>query len=375
VEAPLYDRPMKLPKIDESEPDVAEPRDYNKMLLDLLSSLNIASREDIVRVYDHEIMASTVVKPLVGKINRTTHGDAAVLRPLSNSYRGLAVTCDVNPRMVGMNPYWGSASAMDEACRNLAAVGARAHSFADNLNFGNPEKADRMGIFYESVRGLGFVARGIGVPFVSGNVSLYNEGVEGSILPTPTIFGIGMVDDIRKTCTVELKKDGNRLYVVGETKKELGGSEYYRLAGVSGGVVPRVDVDLLKRTCEAVVSSIESGAVAACHDVSDGGIAVAVAEMIIGSGGLGASVDVTCLGKLRSDFKLFSESNTRFVAEAADADAFLKTMKQNNVPFYFIGRVTGDGNLVVSDGKKKLIDADSVAVCKAWDEGIRKIVG
>ncbi len=144
VVAPLYDRPMKLPEIDESEPEISEPADYNEMLLKLLSSLNIASKEDIVRVYDHEIMAATVVKPLVGKINRTTHGDAAVVKPLHSSYKGLAVTCDVNPRMVGANPYWGSASAVDEACRNLACVGARAHSLADCLNFGNPEKPERM---------------------------------------------------------------------------------------------------------------------------------------------------------------------------------------------------------------------------------------
>ena len=375
VEAPLYERPYELPNIDESEPSFPEPADYNKVLLSLLSSLNIASREDIVRVYDHEILAATVVKPLVGKINRTTHGDAVVLKPLSDSYRGLAVTCDVNPSMVGANPYWGSASAMDESCRNLAAVGARAHSFVDCLNFGNPEKPDRLGVFHESVRGLGYVAKGLCVPFVSGNVSLYNEGVAGSILPTPAIFAIGIVDDIRKTCTAELKDAGNKLYVIGETKKEFGGSEYYRLLSVSFGVVPRVDVDVLARSCEAVVSSIEEGAVCACHDVSSGGLGVCLSEMIIGSGGLGASVDMTSLAELRSDFKLFSESNTRWIAEVKDCVLFEKIMKRNNVAFYAVGEVTCNGRIIISDNGRTLVDLDSKKICKEWDEGIRKIVG
>lgn len=375
VDAPLYERSIELPVVDETEPDVVEPSDYNKVLLELLSSFNIASKEDIVRVYDHEIMAATVIKPLVGKINRTTHGDAVVLKPLIDSYRGLAVTSDVNPRMVMANPYWGSASAMDETCRNLAAVGARAHSFADCLNFGNPEKPDRLGVLHESVRGLGFVAKGLGVPFVSGNVSLYNEGVGGSILPTPAIFAVGIVNDIRNTCTVELKKDNHRLYVIGETKNELGASEYYRLCGVSGGIVPRVDVSVLKRTCEAVVSSIENGAIVACHDVSDGGVAVCLSEMIIGSDGLGAQVDVSDFGDIRTDFKLFSESNTRFVAEVSDVKSFLKIMMDNDVPFYEVGSVTADGRLVVSDNGRKVIDIDSFTVAKTWDEGIRKVVG
>jgi phosphoribosylformylglycinamidine synthase II len=375
VDAPMYERPIQVPEVDESEPDVSEPEDYNKMLLDLLSSLNITSKEDIVRGYDHEIMASSVVKSLVGKINRTTHGDAVVLKPLTDSYRGLAVTSDVNPRMVQANPYFGSASAMDEACRNLAAVGARVHSFADNLNFGNAEKPDSLGVFYESARGLGYVAKGLGVPFVSGNVSLYNEGVEGSILPTPAILAIGIVEDIRNTCTAELKKEGNRLYVVGETKKELGGSEYYRLHGVCGGVVPRVDIDVLRRSCEAVVSSIEKGAIAACHDVSDGGLLVALAEMIIGADGLGADADISRMEDLRSDFKLFSESNSRFIAEVSDTQTFEEIMSRNKVSFYPIGNVTSNGNLVVSDGEKELIDADSSVISRTWDEGIRNIVG
>ncbi len=375
VDAPQYARPVEMPTIDESEPALSLPRDYNKVLFSLLSSLNIASKEDIVRVYDHEIMAATVVKPLVGKINRTTHGDAVVLKPVSSSYRGLALSCDVNPLMVGANPYWGSASAMDESCRNLAAVGARAHSFADCLNFGNPEKPDRLGVFHESVRGLGYVAKGLGVPFVSGNVSFYNEGVEGGILPTPAIFAIGIVDDIRNTCTVELKGAGNKLYVIGETRQELGGSEYYRVCGVCGGVVPRVDVDVLKRSLEAVVSSIEKGAICACHDVSSGGIGVCISEMIIGAAGLGAKVDVSSIGGIRSDFKLFSESNTRWIAEVTDIGLFEKVMKENNVLFYAIGEVTSDARLVVSDNGRKIVDADASRVAKVWDEGIRKIVG
>ena len=373
VEAPVYKRPIELPKINETEPNLPEPADYNKLLLGLLSSFNIASKEDIIRVYDHEIMASTVIKPLVGKLNRTTHGDAVVLKPLLHSYRGLATTSDVNPAMVAADPFWGSASAIDEVSRNLAAVGARAHSLADCLNFGNPEKPDRLGVFHESVRGLGYVAKGLGVPFVSGNVSFYNEAPDKAILPTPAIFAVGIVNDIRRTCTAELKAESNPLYVIGGTKKELGASAYYRFRNADGGAVPKVDVSLLKNTCEAVVASIENSAIAACHDISDGGIAVCLAEMIIGSDNLGATVDISSLCNLRTDYKLFSESNTRFIAEVRNTPLFEKIMKHNNVPFYKIGKVTKE-KLIINDSSKKIIDIDSKTLSRTWDDGIRKIV-
>ncbi len=206
-------------------------------------------------------------------------------------------------------------------------------------------------------------------------MSLYNEGADRGILPTPTIFAVGIVNDIRKTCTAELKAVNNRLYLIGDTKKEFGGSEYYQILGAKGGTVPRVDFGMLSKTCESVVTLIEKGAIAACHDVSDGGLAVAVSEMIIGSDDLGASIDISKITDIRSDFKLFSESNTRFIAEVSDVSLFESVLRGNKVPFHEIGRVTKEKKLIVNDNGRKLVQLDIDAIRKKWDNGIRSLVG
>jgi phosphoribosylformylglycinamidine synthase len=176
VACPIHDRPKEIRNKEKTqEIAINELADYNEVLTRLLAAPNITSREGIIRQYDHEVRASTVLKPMQGVIGKQTHGDAAVIKPLEESYKGLAITSDVNPSFCKLNPFWGAASAIDEVCRNLTAVGAVPHSLADCLNFGNPEKPDRMGDFYECCRGLGYMASSLGVPFVSGNVSFYNE--------------------------------------------------------------------------------------------------------------------------------------------------------------------------------------------------------
>ncbi|MEA1957260.1 MAG: AIR synthase related protein, partial [Euryarchaeota archaeon] len=176
VACPIHDRPKEIRNKEKAEKiAINELADYNEVLTRLLAAPNITSRESIIRQYDHEVRASTVLKPMQGVIGKQTHGDAAVIKPLEESYKGLAITSDVNPSFCKLNPFWGAASAVDEICRNLTAVGAVPHSLADCLNFGNPEKPDRMGDFYECCRGLGYMASSLGVPFVSGNVSFYNE--------------------------------------------------------------------------------------------------------------------------------------------------------------------------------------------------------
>ena len=372
VQAPLYERPIKLPKPNESEPEVAEPKDYNTILKNLVARQNIASREGIIRGYDHEVRAGTVLKPLQGQINAETHGDAAVIKPLHDSFKGLAVTSDINPRMCQQHPYKGAASALDESCRNLASVGARPHSFSDCLNFGNPEKPENLGIFHECARGLGYVAKALGVPFASGNVSLYNEGLTGSIAPTPAIVAVGIVKDIRKTATSYLKKEGNILYIIGETKKELGASEYYAMLGVQGGVVPDVDAEILKKSVESVVSSIEAGLIESCHDVSDGGLAVCLAEMCFGKENIGADIDVSEISNIRPDFKLFSESNTRWVVEVSpeNKELFENIFRDNKIPVYELGTVTRDDTLKISDSKTVIIDTKVSLLRREWVNGL-----
>ena len=369
TEGPLYDRACDVKsRLEEKkvyDQDFREPNDYNQILLDLLASENIASKEWVIRQYDHEVRGSTVIGPLQGKIAQSTHGDAAVIKPLENSFKGLALTADVNPSYLKIDPYWGAASAIDEVCRNLISVSAQPHSFADCLNFGNPEKKDRFGDFYEACKGLSFVAKSLSIPFVSGNVSFYNE-LDDPILPTPTILGVGIVPDIRKCITSDIKREGSNLYLIGDTREEIGGSEYSKLRKIKGGAVPIVDPDTLKKRIEFLLSAMQIGLISSCHDVSNGGLAVCVAEMLIG-GDHGAKVDISSLNNQRSDFKLFSESNTRWVVEIekGKADDFEAFSSGFDISYFKIGEIEGK-DLFFSDSDNILIDIPIGDVRSAW---------
>ena len=349
----------------------------DKTLKKLLESPNIASKEWVIRQYDHEVQGNTVIKPLQGKIDFESHGDATVIKPLEESFKGLAVTANINPRFMERDPYWGACSAIDETCRNLVSVGANPDSLCDCLNFGNPEKPEKMGEIYEACRGLGDVARELKLPFMSGNVSLYNESVKTSVPPTPEIMGIGIVKDIRKCVTSDFKKEGNFVYLVGKnTEKEMGGSEYYKVMNVDGGIVPRTDIKLLKKCMNGVLSAIEKGLVASCHDISEGGIGVCLSEMAIG-GDIGADVDLSKISKdLRPDFKLFSESNTRWIVEVKKEkqNVFEKLLKDSNVPFDKIGETKGK-NVVIKDNSATVVDIDVDILRKIWKNAIYDIMG
>jgi phosphoribosylformylglycinamidine synthase II len=372
VSCPVYARPMEVRIKEREELEGLEaPDDYNEILKGLLAAPNIASREAVIRQYDHEVRASTVIKPLQGRRGKETHGDAAVIKPLEDSFKGLAITADVNPTFCRLNPFWGAASAIDEICRNLTAVGAVPHALADCLNFGNPEKPDRMGEFYECCHGLGHMASSLGVPFVSGNVSFYNESVvfNESIPPTPTILGIGLCDDIRDCVTVDVKDVGNPLYLIGETKAELGGSEYCTLRRVDGGIVPRSNPEVLRSSIDALREAMKTGSIASCHDVSEGGLAVAVCEMVIG-GDIGASLDIARVNpEIRHDFALFSESNSRWVVEVRQGEArrFEELMNTRGVFVRNLGETVDGKRLDIHDTKnKELVNLPLEEVRKAW---------
>jgi len=275
------------------------------------------------------------------------------------------------------NPYWGACSVMDEVCRNLVSVGAKPDSVLDCLNFGNPEKPERMGEFYESCRGLGDMAKKLNLPFVSGNVSFYNESVKSAVPPTPEITGIGIIEDIRKCVTVDFKKEGNPVYLIGkETEKEMGGSEYYKIIRIEGGKVPRTDANILKKSINGILSNISKGYIASCHDVSEGGLAVCLAEMAIG-GDLGAIIDISKVGKnLRTDYKLFSESNTRWIVEVKKGKQkdFEKILKNKKIFFICIGQVKGK-NLVIKNGKKIVIESDIKTLRDCWKNPIWDLMG
>ena len=379
---PIYDsciRPYAKPdltKHEKKERSFVMP-DLNEILKKLLASHNIASKEWVIRQYDHEVRGNTVIKPLQGKINVESHGDATVLKPLENSYKGIAVTADVNPRFMERNQYWGACSAVDEVCRNLVAVGSKPDSLLDCLNFGNPEKSERMGEFYEACRGLGDMARELKLPFVSGNVSFYNESPKAAVPPTPELVGVGLVSDIRKCITTDFKKENNPLYLVGnQTEKELGGSEYYKIMGVEGGSVPKTDINVLKHCMNGLLATIGKEYISSCHDVSEGGVGVCLSEMAIG-GDIGAVVDTSKISDdLRDDFKLFSESNTRWIVEVKKEkqNDFEKTLKKEDVSFIKIGKTNGK-QLIINNGKTTLINLDITNIRDIWKNAIWDIMG
>jgi len=370
VGGPVYDsckRPYTLPKKKIIDEDFKMP-DLNDILLDLLSSPNIACKDWVIRQYDHEVRGNTLIKPLQGKLGKETHGDATVIKPLEDSYKGLAITADINPGFMEIDPYLGACSAVDEVCRNLVAVGARPDSLTDCLNFGNPEKPERMGEFYEACKGLRDVAEELNLPFISGNVSFYNEAQGISIPPTPTLVGIGIVEDVRKCITSDIKEEGNILYIIGnETKKELGGSEYYKLIGKFSSIVPKVKVDLLKRSINCILELIDKNLLKSCHDISEGGIGVCISEMIIG-GDIGARIDLSKISSdLRADFKLFSETNTRWIVEIEkdDIKRFENIVKKYDLSFYRIGNVEGY-TLKILDNNRTLVDLSISELAEKW---------
>ncbi len=367
---PLYDRPYTLPKVstkkDEVFPDLPG---NNEVILSLLSDLNIASREWAIRQYDHEVRGATAIRPMVGKLNMTGPGDAAILMPVRGSMKGLAVTTGCNPWFTALDPYKGGMSSMDEACRNIVAVGARPNAITDCLNFGNPEKPERLGEFREAVRGIGDFAKGLGIPIPSGNVSLYNEGSGGvSVLPTPMIVGCGLIDDTRKAVTADLKKEGSTIFLVGKTLDEMGGSLLFRKYGGSGGDVPGVDIERLKETMDKLLEAMDKKLVLSCHDCSDGGLAVSMAEMCI-SGDIGAEIDIQAEGP---DMKraLYSESNSRWLVEVDEKNAasFKDIMKGYAVK---IGRTGGNALSIPKAG----VSISVKDMRKAWSDPIWKIMG
>ena len=379
---PVYQRPVAERKVERDNwlPFDA-PADLDAVLLWMLAHPNVMSKEWVIRQYDHEVRAGTVLKPLQGAIGSEGPGDAAVVKPVRESNKALAISSDVNPDYCIRDPYWGAASAVDETVRNLAAVGARISSMCDNLNFGNPEKPERMWELSESTRGLGDMARVLDVPYSSGNVSLYNEGPSGPIPPTPTVMGIGILSHFQHATSMDLKEPGNKLYLVGATRRELGGSLYLQHLGLEGERVPQSDPAVLKASAELLVSAIEAGLVRSAHDCSEGGIAVAVAEMAF-AGRLGARVDLALVGPggkeapLRSDHKLFSESNSRWVVEvpAAREAAFRAHFAKLGLAVP-IGEVVRDANVTITDGRRALVDVSAQACRRAWSEAFPRLMG
>jgi phosphoribosylformylglycinamidine synthase len=269
-----------------------------------------------------------------------------------------------------IDPYWMAASCIDEAIRNNVAVGGRRIALLDNFTWGNPQKPDRLGSLVMASKACYDYAKGFEAPFISGKDSLYNESPMGPVTPTLLITAIGITPDVRKTVSMELKQPNNNVYLVGKTYPEMGGSTYYQNKGILGNTVPKVRLEKAKATMSIITQAIDKGLLRACHDLSDGGLAVAASEMAFGNG-YGLDLDLAKVCKtdclVRDDFVLFSESNSRFLVEVApkNKDAFEELMK--GVDCAEIGTVTKEPVLSVTglDGKQK-IDADVNELRKHW---------
>ena len=309
---PVYKRPYNLPEYDigKAAPLPQYPSDISNKIIDIISQPEVASKDWVIRQYDHEVRGKTVLKPIQGPIGKDVPGDSSVIKPVDDSWKGLALTSDVNPYLMEANPYHGTMNAVEEVCRNLASVGARIDSLADCLCFGNPRRPDIMGQFRATCEALKDAAVAVDVPYVSGNVSLYNETQDGAIPPTPVLMGIGLVKDIRKCVTSDMKNEGT-IWLVGKTREEMGASLYYRTLGVSCPKVPITDFETFMPRMEQLIQAIENGEVVACHDISTGGLALSIIEMCMS--GIGAKIELT--SDLRADIELFSETNGRWVVQ------------------------------------------------------------
>jgi phosphoribosylformylglycinamidine synthase subunit PurSL len=367
---PAPPRPLRL------EP---KPR-YDQDLLEILSSLNVCSKEWVIRQYDHEVQSGSVVKPLVGA-HSDGPSDAAVVRPDLRSVRGIVIACGMNPCYGDLDPYWMAASAIDEAVRNCVAVGADPARIAilDNFCWGNTERPEVLGSLVRAALACHDVAVAWSTPFVSGKDSLNNEfsyedasgrKTSVSIPPSLLITALGQIADIGHAVTMDAKEAGNLIYLVGQTKSELGGSHFSLVNNLEGGTAPQVDLAAAPRIFEAVHSAINQRLVRSCHDLSEGGLAVAAAEMAF-AGDLGIDLNLAPLRKAAGiddpATLLFSESNTRFLIEVPPShrDQFEERFK--HLPAVPLGRVTGDGRLRVSDdGDRPFIDRSLSDLKQAW---------
>ncbi|MHC4629115.1 MAG: phosphoribosylformylglycinamidine synthase subunit PurL, partial [Planctomycetota bacterium] len=283
-----------------SEPNIAEKDNYGDELLTILSSYNVASKEWVIRQYDHEVQGGSVIKPLTG-VNNDGPSDAAVIQPKLDSDRGLAISCGMNPLYGDIDPYWMALAGIDEAIRNLVCVGGRADRIAllDNFCWGDCTKPETLGPLVRAAQACYDGAMAYEAPFVSGKDSLNNEfacedGSQISIPSTLLISAMSIVDDINKCVTMDAKKAYNLLFIVGQTKNELGGSHYYKVKGYVGANVPRLDLGTSPRIARKISEAIAAGLVASCHDCSEGGLAVALAEMAFAGGlGIEAARDLT----------------------------------------------------------------------------------
>lgn len=365
----VYDRPVQPPVRGGVEPDISAPQDYNHTLLKLLAHENIASRRPIIEMYDKQVQGRTHLE--------AGTADAGVIVPFNDASFpqkirrvGVALTTDQNPRFCEIDPYQGAINAVVESVRNVVATGCTPVALTDCLCFGNPEKPTQMWDFVESVRGINDASRALGndtpIPIIAGNVSLYNESKKGAIPPSPMISCLGKIDDYRCAVDSSFKAAGSVICLIGERRDECGGSVYYQLHEKLGAKLPIPDLAQVKREIAVVLEAIDQGLVLACHDISEGGLAVALAEMSFKQA---IGIDVAVATSLRADKALFSESGGFVLELIIDyQEAMEALLCRHQVHYQIIGRTTDDKTLRISNGG---ICVSVVDARQAWEQGLR----
>ncbi len=365
-ECPVYNKPSAEPAYYAENAAVdtgafPEITDLTGALKQVLASPTVASKEWVYNQYDYMVRTSTAVQP---------GSDAAVVT-IRGTRKGLAMTTDCNGRYVYLDPEVGGRIAVAEAARNIVCSGAEPLAITDNLNFGSPEKPEVFWQIEKSTDGMSEACRVLDTPVIGGNVSLYNENAKGAIYPTPVIGMVGLVHDTAHITTQGFKAEGDVIVLVGgETKAELGGSELqYAVLGKTEGRPPAIDLALEKKVLDGVLSAIQGGLVASAHDLSEGGLAVALAESCISGGGLGAVVNVETA--LRADHALFSESQSRILlsAKPEQAAALKSLLAERGVASVELGTV-GGSSLTINVNGKAGIASPVEQLEKVWKDAI-----
>ena len=371
-EAPRYQRPTAAPDADHpgaravSLSDISEPADLGRVLERLVTSPNLCSRRWVVEQYDYSVRTNTVLPP---------GGDAALLR-LKGTHRGLAMSVDCNARWCFLDPKLGAAHAVAEAARNLSCVGAEPIGLTDCLNFGNPEHPKTMWQFEKAIEGMAEACRALNIPVVSGNVSFYNETAGQDIHPTPMVAMVGVMENVERHAVSHFTSDGDIVLLVGETREELGGSEYLATEHQrEQGSPPGLDLERERTVQEIVREGVRRGQVRSAHDLSDGGLGVALAECCITGPSLhGADLDLQ--DGLRADVALFSESASRvLISGSAEAIGHLESdCASRGIPCRRLGKV-GGGRLRIRHAGSLRIDLDVAKLRNAWSGAFAALVG
>ncbi|WP_025844376.1 phosphoribosylformylglycinamidine synthase subunit PurL [Brevibacillus agri] len=369
-DAPVYHRPSAVPAYYEANANVdvlaaiQEPKDLNETLKSILAQPTVANKAWVYEQYDHIVRANTAVKP---------GSDAAVVM-VRGTRKALAMTTDCNGRYVYLDPKVGGAIAVAESARNVVCSGAEPLAITDCLNFGSPEKPEVFWQFEKACEGMSEACVALDAPVIGGNVSFYNERSGDAIYPTPTVGMVGLITDVDHITTQDFKNEGDAIILLGETFAELGGSEYQKLAtGSISGRPPQIDLNKEAAVQKLVLTAIRKGLVNSAHDLSEGGLGVALAESCFGKG-IGAQVELS--SELRNDVLLFSESQSRILLSASpeQAEAILALAGEHGVPAEKIGTIGGD-RLVVNVNGAEAINASIQEVKAAWKDAIPCLIG